>query len=35
MKRYGGVIGVKEEKIDEYKKLQAACWPEILDLISE
>ena len=35
MKRYGWVIGVKEEKIDEYKKLHAAVWPEILKMISE
>ena len=35
MKRYGWVIGVKEEKIDEYKKLHVAVWPEILAMISE
>lgn len=35
MKRYGWVIGVKEEKIDEYKKLHAAVWPEILKMISD
>ena len=29
MKRCGWVIGVKEEKVDEYKKLHAAVWPEI------
>ena len=33
MKRYGWVIGVKEDKIDEYKKLHAAVWPEVLDMI--
>ena len=35
MQRYGWVIGLKEEKIDEYKKLHAAVWPEILSMISE
>ena len=34
MKRYGSVVGVKEEKIDEYKKLHAAVWPEILKMIA-
>ena len=27
MKRYGSVIGVKPEKLEEYKKLHAAVWP--------
>jgi len=35
MKRYGSVIGVKEEKLDEYKKLHTAVWPEILSMIKE
>jgi L-rhamnose mutarotase len=35
MKRYGSVIGVKEEKIDEYKKLHAAVWPDVLKIIGE
>ena len=35
MKRYGWIIGVKEDKIDEYKKLHAAVWPEILDMIKQ
>jgi L-rhamnose mutarotase len=34
MKRYGSVIGVKPEKLDEYKKLHAACWPDVLKMIS-
>ena len=33
MKRYGTVIGVRAEKLDEYKKLHANAWPEILDMI--
>jgi L-rhamnose mutarotase len=35
MKRYGWVIGVKEDKIDEYKELHAAVWPEVLDMIKQ
>jgi L-rhamnose mutarotase len=34
-KRYGSVIKVKEEKLEEYKRLHAAVWPEILKMISE
>jgi len=35
MKRYGWVIGVREDKIDEYKKLHADVWPEVLDMIRQ
>lgn len=35
MQRCGSVIGVKEEKIDEYVKLHAAVWPEVLDIIKK
>ncbi len=35
MKRYGSVIGLKEEKIEEYNKLHAAVWPGVLKMISE
>jgi L-rhamnose mutarotase len=35
MQRYGWVIGVKEEKLDEYKKLHAAVWPDVLKMIAE
>ena len=31
--RYGSVIGLKAEKIDEYKRLHADTWPEILATI--
>lgn len=31
MKRYGMVIGIKPEMIDEYKRLHANPWPEILE----
>ena len=35
MKRYGQMIGVRPEKLDEYKKLHAAVWPDILKMITE
>lgn len=35
MKRYGMVIGLRAEKIDEYKKLHAAVWPTVLKMIQE
>ncbi len=34
MKRYGMVIGLKKEKIAEYKALHAAVWPDVLKMIS-
>ncbi|MEI7902028.1 MAG: L-rhamnose mutarotase [bacterium] len=33
--RYGNVIGVREEKIAEYKKLHAAVWPEIAKILHD
>ena len=33
MKRYGMVIGLRPEKIDEYKALHAAAWPGVLEMI--
>ena len=35
MKRYGMVIGINQEKIEEYKKLHAAVWPDVLKKITE
>lgn len=35
VERYGMVIGVKAEKLAEYKKLHAAVWPEVLKMIAE
>lgn len=35
MQRMGMVIGIKPEKIVEYKKLHADVWPEILEMISK
>jgi len=33
MKRYGSVIGVRREAIEEYKKYHSEFWPEILEMI--
>lgn len=33
MKRYGSVIGLKDKKLREYKKLHAAVWPDVLRMI--
>ena len=30
VKRYGMVIGVKPEKLEEYKRLHANPWPEVI-----
>jgi len=35
MKRYGMVIGLQADKLDEYKQLHAAVWPAVLQKISE
>ncbi len=35
MKRYGMVIRVRPEKLEEYKKLHANPWPEVLKTIKE
>jgi L-rhamnose mutarotase len=35
MQRYGAVIGVREEQIAEYKRLHAAVWPDVLQMISD
>ncbi len=35
MKRYGMVLGVKPEKLAEYKRLHAAVWPQVLQLLTE
>ena len=34
MQRMSMVIGLEPTKIAEYRRLHAAVWPEILDLIS-
>ena len=33
MKRYGWVIGLHPEKVEEYKRLHAAVWPDVLKMI--
>jgi len=35
MQRHGWVIALKEEKIEEYKRLHAAVWPEVLKMIRD
>ncbi len=35
VQRYGSVIGLRAEKLDEYKKLHAAVWPEVAKMIHE
>jgi L-rhamnose mutarotase len=35
MKRFGQLIGVKADRLEEYKKYHAAVWPEILDMIRQ
>ena len=35
MKRYGMVIKVKPGKFEEYKKLHADVWPDVLKMIKE
>ena len=34
MQRMGMVIGLQPGKVEEYKRLHEAVWPDILDLIS-
>ena len=34
MQRKGMVIGIKPDKIEEYKTLHAKTWPEVLDCIA-
>ena len=33
MQRYGFVIGLNADKVAEYKRLQAAVWPDVLKQI--
>ncbi|HUX01761.1 MAG: L-rhamnose mutarotase [Phycisphaerae bacterium] len=33
MKRYGSVIRVRPEKLQEYKRLHAAAWPAVIERI--
>jgi L-rhamnose mutarotase len=33
--RFGGVIGLRPEKMEEYKKLHAAVWPEVAKAVRD
>ncbi len=35
MKRYGMALGLRAEKIDEYKRLHTAVWPDVLKMIKQ
>ena len=35
MKRYGMMIKLKPERVDEYKRLHASPWPDVLEMIRE
>jgi L-rhamnose mutarotase len=35
MKRYGMVLGLVPGKVDEYRRLHAAVWPEVLRMIRD
>jgi L-rhamnose mutarotase len=35
MKRYGSVIGLRPEKLEEYRRLHAAVWPAVLAKITD
>ena len=35
MKRYAMTIGIKPDKIADYKKLHAAAWPGVLDALKK
>ncbi len=34
-KRYGMVLALQPDKVEEYKRLHAAVWPDVLDRIGE
>lgn len=35
MKRYGTVIGLRPEKVEEYRRLHASVWPDVLRKIQQ
>jgi L-rhamnose mutarotase len=35
MKRFGMVCGIKPDSVDEYKKLHAETWPDVLEMIKK
>ena len=34
MRRFGQIIGLKSDQIEQYERLHAAVWPEVLAMIS-
>ena len=35
MKRLGMVIGIREDKVEEYKRLHANVWPDVLQNLTD
>jgi len=35
IRRYGSVIGVKKESLEEYKRIHAAVWPGVLEQLKQ
>lgn len=35
MSRHGFVIGIRPEKLEDYKRLHSDVWPDILDLLRQ
>jgi len=35
MKRYGSVIRIRHDKLEEYKKIHKNVWPEVAKMITE
>jgi L-rhamnose mutarotase len=35
MKRYGSMIKIRSEKLEEYKRYHAAAWPAVLSMIRQ
>lgn len=35
MERFGWVIGIKPEAVEDYKRYHAQVWPEVLDMIRQ
>jgi len=35
VRRYGSVIGVRPEKLDDYRKLHAAVWPDVARMVRQ
>lgn len=34
MQRFGQVIGLREDRVQDYEEIHRAVWPEVLDLIT-